>query len=136
MHSLVDTVIVGRADARSGTGCLAVRQTGRLRRQFVEFPMQTPPASLFSRYRSFPSFVPSQSHALSPSFKLYVPSSLLFLFSPLLLILSFLSFFSFRYAHPRERKSRHSRHFRFPRLDRELNFAGKFLSVVFCGEHR
>lgn len=51
-------------------------------------------------------------------------------------LLSFLSSFSFRYAHPRERKSRHSRHFRFSRLDRELNFAGKFLSVVFCGEYR
>lgn len=55
LHSLVDTVIVGKADARSGTGCLAVRQTGPIRRQLVEFPMQTPPASRPS----------SRSHRLS-----------------------------------------------------------------------
>jgi len=51
-------------------------------------------------------------------------------------LLSFLSSFSFRYTHFQERKSRHSRHFRFSRLDCGLNFAVKFLSVIFCGEHK
>lgn len=113
-----------------GTGCLAVRQTGRLHRQLVEFPMQTPPVPSFSRSRG-PSFVSSQSHALSSSFKLY-------LCPPRFLVLPLLSFLPFLFDTPTLGKE--SRDipdiFAFSDSTAGSILLGKFLSVVFCGEHR
>lgn len=126
LHSLVDTVIVEKADARPDTG---YRVSGRSPNWSAP-----PSARRISNANATRAVLLEISR---PVFRFVAITCAFFLFQTLSLPSSFphssaslVSSFSFRYAHPRERKSRHSWHFRFLRLNRGLNFARE---ISLCG---
>lgn len=164
LHSLADSVIVGKAERAFVYGIWPLAKTGRLGRfaigstnfhckhhplrppalleisrlSFVpitfslvvfqsRFPYPRTPVSVI--FLLLPSFLRLSSSSSSSSSSPFSPSNFV-LPAPLFLLFFFFNTFTFG-----KKKSRHSRHFCLPRLDRGLNFAGKFLHLaVFCGE--
>lgn len=160
MHSLTGNVIVGEVVARvllyllydrsssHRSVSLNRRRVGSLNFQMWTFKMSTP-------YRAIPSEILSSHRHLTSRFSLFAfqPFTLFHTFlrpfllhlclppptfpSPRVLPFPILLFsFSLPIRSPLlgKKESGHSRHFCFSRLDRGLNFVGKFLLAVLCGE--
>lgn len=148
LHLLADIIIVGKADARPRLFGRSPNWSASTIRavDLAQFTMQTPSsfASLssraisstlfsFSARRNRTTFPPRSKLASSI---LYVCLLVFLRFCVLTILLFHLFSFLFDTASTfGERGPGHSRHFcLLTELNRELNFAGKFLPTVFCGE--